>query len=395
MEPFNPYAVIEGILIDQQTQEPISFGTVGIRNSSIGTVTNQNGEFRLNIPDSLSTGSLYFSHVGYLPQEVHIAVLINHHTTFSLEPKNISIQEVIVRLVNPQKIIRDMLDKRKDNYASTPVYFTTFYREGVERKKGFVNLSEAVFKVYKNPLQTLRTDQVKLLKMRKISNTAEKDTIITKIKSEVNACLLLDLVKNLPDFLSPESLGNYEYRHTDLTLIEDRMANVITFEQRASMKEPLYKGDLYIDTENDALLMAKFEMNPDHIKAATSMFIEKKSRSLSLKLDKVQYAVSYKYWNGKYYINHIRGDLHFKIRTKKQFFSSPVHTWFEMVTCDIETEDVSRFMRNETFPQTTVFSDMNFVYDNEFWGNFNIILPEEELHEAISRITSKIEETNL
>lgn len=42
-----------------------------------------------------------------------------------------------------------------------------------------------------------------------------------------------------------------------------------------------------------------------------------------------------------------------------------------------------------------VFSDINFVYDNDFWENFNVILPEEELHEAIRKITSQIEEIQL
>lgn len=65
------------------------------------------------------------------------------------------------------------------------------------------------------------------------------------------------------------------------------------------------------------------------------------------------------------------------------------------MTCDIETTDVSRFVRNETFPKTMVFSDINFVYDNDFWENFNVILPEEELHEAIRKITSQIEEIQL
>ena len=36
----------------------------------------------------------------------------------------------------------------------------------------------------------------------------------------------------------------------------------------------------------------------------------------------------------------------------------------------------------------------HFNYDEGFWGDFNVILPEDKLNEAISRITSKIEETN-
>ncbi len=47
------YFSIEGSLQDQYTHEPIAFGSVGIGEAAIGTITNQNGEFRLKLPDSL------------------------------------------------------------------------------------------------------------------------------------------------------------------------------------------------------------------------------------------------------------------------------------------------------------------------------------------------------
>ena len=98
---------------------------------------------------------------------------------------------------------------------------------------------------------------------------------------------------------------------------------------------------------------------------------------------------------GTYYINHIRGDLHFKIKKRRQLFNTNIlHTWFEMVTCKIDTANVNRFSRIESLPTRTVFSDTHFNYDEGFWGDFNVILPEDKLNEAISRITSKIEETN-
>ena len=49
---------------------------------------------------------------------------------------------------------------------------------------------------------------------------------------------------------------------------------------------------------------------------------------------------------------------------------------------------------NKNIVAGTVFSDTHFNYDEGFWGDFNVILPEDKLNEAISRITSKIEETN-
>ena len=232
--------------------------------------------------------------------------------------------------------------------------------------------------------------------MRRITNKQEKDTIIAKMKSGINASIQLDIMKDAPDFLLPESDVNYPYvyAHSDITVIDGRMANVISFEQRDFINSPLLKGNLYIDSENSALSRAEFEIHPKYVKNAAGMLVEKKSRNLKIIPQKVIYTVSYKPWNGTYHISHVRGDLHFKVKKKKQLFgSSPLHVWFEMVTCKTDTFNVSRFGRKETLSTRTVFSETKFNYDEGFWGNFNVIPPEEKLNEAISKISSKIEET--
>lgn len=387
---------ISGTLYDKETQEPIIYASIGISEAGIGTITNQNGEFRLLLPLSYLNSNLHLSHLGYLPQDIPCKVFANKFSTFSLTPNTFTIQEIVIRAVDPLSSLKEMLEKRKDNYMVKPVYLTTFYREGVERKKGIVSLNEGVFKIHKTPYPSLTTDQVKLLKMRRVSNTHEKDTLITKIKAGINACLMLDVIKQVPDFLRAEHEGPYQYTHSAITVVDNRLVDVISFEQKESFTEPLYKGDIYIDKENKALIKVEFQIQPDLVKKATNMFVERKSRDLQITPQEIKYTISYKLWNGRYHINHVRGDLFFRIKKKRQLFSSTnVHTWFEMVTCKIEEEDVSRFSRSETLSTRTIFQDTNFEYDDQFWGEFNVIIPENELNEAIRKISSKIEETAL
>lgn len=385
---------IEGRVQNRYTNEPIPYASVGITEEAIGVITNQNGEFRLTIPDSLRHSLIHLSHIGFMPQAIEASFLMNGHQLLSLEPKVIPLQEVIVRIVNPQKLIDEMLEKRKLNYAEQPVLHTTFYREGIEQKKELTSLTEAVFRIYKTPFDNpSRSDQVKLIKMRKIINRNEKDTLMTKFKSGINACLMLDIVKNLPDFLTSEEREYYDYIHSDITVVDDRITTVIGFEQKKGISMPLYRGELYIDSENNALVMARFEINPDYVEKTAGMYVEKKSRHLKITPQQIVYTVSYKPWNGIYYINHIRGDLHFRIKKKRKLFSSNLHTWFEMVTCKTDVTDVNRFSRNEALSTQTVFSETRFAYDESFWENFNVILPEEKLSDAISKIKAKIEET--
>lgn len=391
VSPKETYLTAEGKILDKYNGRPIAFATVGIPEAAIGTVTNRNGEFRFRFPDSLRNSTLLFTHIGYISREMEAGLLAGKHQRMALEPRVISLQEVIVRVVNPERVLDDLLEKRNINYANKPVYQTAFYREGIGRKKEIVNLTEAVFQIYKTPFnQSPRLDMVRLLKMRQITNPHEKDTVITKFKSGINSCLMLDIVKNLPDFMSKEDRILYDYAHTDIRVVDNRMVNVIAFEQKKGIQTPLYKGELYVDTENSALSGGSFQIHPDFVRKSASMFVERKSKNLAITPEQISYTISYRENNGIYYINHIRGDLQFRIRKKGKLFSSVLYAWFEMVVCKTETENAEPFERSQRLPTRTVFADTHFDYDKGFWENFNIILPEESLSDAISKISKEL-----
>lgn len=162
------------------------------------------------------------------------------------------------------------------------------------------------------------SDQVKLLKMSKIDNRESTDSLVAKIRAGIQACLQLDIMKDLPDFLSVDAEDNpYMYTSGDITFIDDRCVNVVYFEQKRSVRSPLYCGALYIDSENSALVQARIEINPKYIKEATRIFVVRQAPKINLTTQKVVYTISYKPWKGTYYIHHIRGDLYFKMKRKR------------------------------------------------------------------------------
>lgn len=388
------YKQISGTILEKITQTPIPYCSVSLEGTGVGTVTNSNGKFLLRVPDTLHIERLHISHIGYEPHRIPIALMENSPMNIYLTPHIVSIQEVIVRLVNPQKIVKEVLEAREMLCFNEPAYFTTFYREGIERKKEFIKLTEAVFKVYKQSYnRPLFSDQVKLLKMRKITNNDIKDTVVLRMKAGVDASLILDLMKNVPDFLEIDDRNVYDYSKIDMTEIDSRMAHVISFEQKKGITEPYYKGKLYIDAQNSALLSAQFEISPKYIEKVADVFVVKKTRNVSVTPQRIVYTVSFREWKGKYYMNHTRGDLYFKTKLKKQLFATPIHIFFEMATCKVDTTNVLPFPKQERILTRQIFSEEKFVYDDNFWGNFNVILPEESINKNLSRITSKIEES--
>ena len=67
--------VVQGLLIDSETNMPLAFASVFIKDKKIGTSTDMYGKFSLVIPDSLLTKKIYLDirYVDYEP----ITVLIN------------------------------------------------------------------------------------------------------------------------------------------------------------------------------------------------------------------------------------------------------------------------------------------------------------------------------
>lgn len=62
------------------------------------------------------------------------------------------LNEIVILGNNPCGIVEEAIRKISVNYSPNENMLTTFYREGVQLKNKFQNLTEAVFKVYKSPL---------------------------------------------------------------------------------------------------------------------------------------------------------------------------------------------------------------------------------------------------
>ncbi len=385
--------VIKGHVFDNENKSVIPYVSIGIVEENIGTITNEDGYFTLKVPANFSGASLVVSHLGYTGQRIPIKLLHKQQVDIYLARRVISLQEVIIRYIDPAALLRKAMEQRKTNNSLQPVYTTSFYREGVQKNAKYISYSEAVFKVYKSPIgYSESSDQVKLLKSRKIQNQDLSDTVFLKLKGGILSALQLDIVKIVPGFLDQTPPIEYAFTYSDLVSYNETSAYSITFVQNKAIREPLYKGTVFIDKETFAILGADFEINPDFLDKAAENLILKKSHKLIVKLEKINYSISYAPFNGKYYLNHIRCDINLKTRFRSHFSYDNFHTFLELATCHIDTANVVKFPRQEVLKPNIVFSDEPYNADNAFWETYNIITPEEKLSEALSKIIGKIEE---
>lgn len=382
---------IRGFIVDKKTNKAISFASISIKDFSIGVISNREGEFLLKIPPSLKEKELIISHIGYENSIKKVDSLKNRNTIFKLNQSFIPIQEVIIRKTDPKYLLNLAIKKTGINYSNKANYLNAFYRETIKRNGEYMFFSEAILKIHKSSYNNkLSTDQIKVLKSRKMKNITLRDTLVLKLKSGLQSALLLDVMKNNSDFLLSENFKYYNYRMVDIITYNNRTSYCIEFEQKKNVLSALYKGRIYIDTENLAIIGVEFKVNPQQITKAQNNFVIKKTKGMKIKLIDTKYLVSYRSINGKFYLSYVRAELEMKVKKKKKLFPTSFKTTLELAISNVDSVNVTRFNRKEIEKLSSIFSDVEHQYDETFWEAYNFIKPDDTWQEAIRKIHSKL-----
>jgi hypothetical protein len=384
---------ISGRIIDEDTGDALPFATIGFKSVPKGTVTNNNGEFRLIITPDVYYDTLSVSYLGYFRRQIPVKKAAGTSMVITMEREYIPIPEIIIKNQIPQEIISKMRRAIPANYGETPAMMTGFYREGILRKNDLQTYSEAVINIFKSSYtSTLSGDQIKIFKSRKIENLNESDTLAVRLKAGLSTCLQLDIIKNIADFLSVETMKDYNYRLTDIVKYDNESAYAIEFNQKETSEIPLYKGTVFINTSDFGVYNAEFEINPAQIENLKSSFITSSSKNFTTWPLSVKYYVSYRKVNGRYFLSHVRGDLLFASRQRNRLFKTQFRVFFELAITETSLKNVKRFDREELAPVHSIFSETINSYDSEFWGNQDFLKPEDNLIEALKKMKVRLQE---
>jgi hypothetical protein len=238
-------------------------------------------------------------------------------------------------------------------------------------------------------------DRVKIFKGRKSQDVKKMDTVLFKLQGGPQTMFLLDIVKNPGELFDSEIMDYYIYQMGGIININDRQAFVITFRQMEHVDIPLYAGKVYIGVDDYAIIGAEFQILEENLKNANQYLIRKKPIGMRIDVNNANYLVSYRLIDGTWSLNYVRTELMFTVRWKKKLFRSRFTTMTEMAVTDIDTRSITKYKFRETTKRSDIFADQvsNFE-DPDFWGEFNIIQPEESIQSAIQRIERKLQRRN-
>ncbi len=383
---------VSGRVVDSSTEKPVIFANVYIVSTNIGTVTNSDGEFIIKIPKELANAKIGFSNVGYKNYEILASELEEENNIIELKAAAIPIPEVEIRTSDPVELLRAALRRVDENYYENPEKMTAFYRETIKENRSYVAISEAVLDVYKGSYtKDLDQDRIKIFKGRKSEDVKKMDTVIFKLQGGPTTMVLLDVVKNPNILIAEDMFEFYEYKLIGVLNIDDRQNYVIEFDQRPNVDYPLYSGKIFLDVENLAITGLEFNLSERGIDKAANVLVRKKPLTMKVEPLGAYYLVNYRQEEGKWYLNHVRSELVLKCKWKKRLFNKTFTAMSEMAITDKTREGVVKPKSSEVAKPNDVFvENVSFFYDEDFWGDFNYIKPEDSIEDAVERINKKM-----
>lgn len=388
------FITIKGKVVDNETGLPLVFAGVTVKENNVATVTNLDGEFSLKLTSPVTAKTLEISFVGYKNQTVPISSFKENGATLKIPmvPATISIQEIIVKPLYPDEIVSKAISLIGKNYPAIPNLMTSFYRETIKKNRSYVSIGEAAVEIFKAPYDNVvRYDGSRIYKGRKNNDVNKMDTVLFKLQGGPVTTLSLDLVKNPETVLTMDAMEQFDYTLLTIVEIDGKRNYVIGFKQKPAIETPMFLGKFYIDVESYGISQIEFGFDLSNKEQATSMFIKKKPLSMDVIPTAANYLVKYREQDGKWYFTYSRAEVRFTVDWKKKLFNTNYTTMSEIAITDRTEEEVIKFTNKEKIKYTDIFTDeVSAFADPEFWGDYNVIEPDQTIESAINRLARKL-----
>lgn len=389
------YKEFKGKVLDSETQKPLASAHISIEASNINTITNSEGEFSLKVSKAFLEKNIIISFLGYTNKTMPLSQLIEDNTIL-LSKSITELAEINIKtLKGIDDLIKDVFQKKGENYLDNHAVMTAFYRESIKKRNKNVSLSEAIVNIYKAPYQSSSKDVLKFYKARKNTNYSRLDTLLFKVQGGPYNPLFVDIMKYPEHVFTEETLPNYMFSFSYSIKENNTLIYVIDFKQKEDIQDLLYEGQLFIDYDNKILTSATYALNVTNKKKASNWFTKRKPTHATVLPTKATYHVKYNEKNKKWYYGYSNLNLEFKINSKKKLFSSNYSMSCEMAVTDWKenkTQTTPKY--KDRIKQSVVMSDyaVGFI-DPNFWGEHNIIEPDKSIEVAIKKIQKQLKKS--
>jgi hypothetical protein len=391
------FVSIAGKISDAHTGQGIPFVNIRLKSGTSGTATNTHGEFIFKFPESSQRDTLVISCIGYKPVKYSLQT-ISKNVSIVLEPAVVELAQITVKASTGLDILREAIQKIPQNYDTSDVQLTTFYRENVWLGDFEVAYTEAILDIFR-PFNTEKqgkkiklNDQIRVIKGRKKNiDYGRRDfqlyLCMSGSQNGARGCLSEDMIKystapNCP--FNPCAYRFYTYEHTETIRENDRNLIVLNIIPRKKARKGYLRMKVFLDEESLAIVKYNFELSEQGIRMVSRkdkgvMYaIMSNVVHVSTDYHQFQYSVSYAQHNNKWYLNSVSRNWTILIDSKKRnWVDRPWRLNADLLVTSIQTENVKPITEGDISKNSgPIHSMVSSSFDDAFWENYNVLKTE-------------------
>ncbi|MBR8535653.1 carboxypeptidase-like regulatory domain-containing protein [Carboxylicivirga sediminis] len=383
------HIVLTGTVLDQSDGNVLPLVNISVIDKPLGSITNSMGQFEFKLPHSYAGQQLAFSFLGYnttflaIPKEDSIIDI-------RLRPTSVRLDEIEVTYKDPQTIVEQLRTHHRNNYFDAQTVLEGFFRESIKQDESYVQVSEAIIEIIKpNYYNPSNLERVKFIKGRKKNDLHSMDFIDFKLEGGPFQFSRIDIARYQDFYLEDKQL--YKYTYDGIAVLNDEIVYKIKFRPINDDGDLLYNGTLFIHSESFALVRSEFKLTNKALKTSGKTLIRKASRKIKVKPLAATYYIDYRYWENKWILNRIKGEIIIRINDKNQKVNSVFTATTELLISDCTINEKYKLRPSELYKSKYVLADQIKETDEEFWKDYNIIRPDEELEKVFkqTKVVSK------
>ncbi|MGI4874992.1 MAG: carboxypeptidase-like regulatory domain-containing protein [Janthinobacterium lividum] len=362
--------VLRGRVFDADTHQPIPNAQVGIGGNRLGTSTNLEGRFALQVPAPYQGGEVEVALLGYRRYTQKLPPLPGSELRIELKSSPAGLGMVKVS-ASATGIIREAVARIPQNYSTRPTRLTGFLRESDDDASAhhYDYLAEGVLLVTKPPYQRPHeAGGIRILQSRKVDlRTAQANVPLPGINWMAGSFVphRFDFVRARNEFIAEAHFKDYQYRVSPQTTFQGRAVYVITFEPKPGTDRANFAGQVYIDEQSYAFLGAEWHRTPAGIRREGVLSFEATERA---------YRTDYQYYAGRWHLKSIW------YNTLGQPAQGHIrHHLAEYLTTAIDTAQAPPPTYLERAQYADIFLANPTPYDSTFWRHYTTSLPPTQL----------------
>lgn len=263
--------IIKGLIIDNNTGEPLIFVNIGIEGTITGTASNASGKFELRIPEELQQKTLYFSAIGYENRSIAVQQFVAQNMqTVALAPLTYGIEDIEISTSSRvlYRIVRDAARAVNGQFVAQAFQFSVLYSNETYKNNVLQTKRDLVVSVSdttgygqkQNAHQAINYQFVNVKRNFEIEGLNDGTTLFDDILS-------FDIARNPGNVLDTAYLNEYDLELLNESTIDSDSVWVIAYQlskpqlsRTFDYAATLVKGKLFISKADMAVLKAEAQV---------------------------------------------------------------------------------------------------------------------------------------